>query len=110
MNATTATTATIHHPSCPRRGLPASAECILAGRHLLLITDHDVDHCAARHACLCGPEAAAEDQVILMERAPDTMLLDILAHADAAQGNYLGLKEGPVGRRLRALRLRGMGL
>jgi hypothetical protein len=67
----------IHHPSCPAR--------------------HLVDA-----ACLCGPEAAAEDAVILAERSPDTMLLDVVAHADHATGQASVSLSGPVGRRMAA--------
>lgn len=70
--------AQVHHPSCPVR---------LYG------------HLDDRPQCLCGPEAAAEDAVILAERTPDTMLLDIVAHADRAT-TYPSLMGGPVGRRL----------
>lgn len=64
----------IHHPSCPARG-------------------------STEACCLCGPEAAAEDLLILMERSPDTMLLDIVAHADLATLDQ-PLLAGPIGRRL----------
>lgn len=53
---------TVHHPSCPWRNEYAAVALDLA--------------------CLCGPEAAAEDAVILAERTPDTMLLDVVAHAE----------------------------
>lgn len=73
----------IHHPSCPARRL------VDAGGPYL------------DKACLCGPEAAAEDAVILAERTPDTMLLDVVAHADAATTELrAGWTQGPVGRRL----------
>lgn len=70
----------IHHPSCPARHLVDAGGPYLAG------------------ACLCGPEAAAEDAVI--ERTPATMLLDVVAHADAAVAHPLVMLAGPVGRRL----------
>jgi hypothetical protein len=57
-------TTTLHHPSCPQR--------------------HGADH-----GCLCGPETLAEDRVILMERDPDAMLLDVLAHAQVGYRHLL---------------------
>lgn len=80
--------ATIHHPACPSRGLPASAECVQAGRHLVLVGDHDIDHCAAQVACLCGPEAEAEDQLILQHRSVDAMVLDVFTHATQALNDF----------------------
>lgn len=78
---TWATSPFVHHPSCPQRHHPQAY-------------------------CLCGPEAAAEDRVILASRTPATMLLDVLAHADLATLDQ-PLLCGPVGRRLaRALGVR----
>lgn len=55
-------TTTVHHPSCPQRHDPT-------------------------YGCLCSPEARADDVLILMERSPDAMLLDVIAHAARAAGD-----------------------
>lgn len=75
---------TIHHPSCPARVLaeptiPRWCTCRTGTLH----------HLSTACVCICGPEAAAEDAVILAERTPDTMLLDVVAHADQAMGDWL---------------------
>lgn len=72
----------IHHPSCPARHLVDAGGPYLAD------------------ACLCGPEAAAEDAVILAERTPDTMLSDVLAHAALAMDGPSTMLPGPIGRRV----------
>lgn len=81
----------VHHPSCPARHLVDAGGPYLAS------------------ACLCGPEAVAEDAVLMAERTPDTMLLDVVAHADAAMAHPLD-RHGPVARRLILAQYRTAGL
>lgn len=80
-------TTTIHHPSCPQR--PAREQGENWGDRFA----------ATRPACLCGPEAAAEDALILSERTPDTMLLDIITHANGAHADWLDNTHRRGGRR-----------
>lgn len=82
---------TTHHPSCPAREhadrLARATQRPRSSGAALTITI--LERRLADAACLCGPEAAAEDQVILSERTADTMLLDVLAHAAAASSAWL---------------------
>lgn len=89
---------TIHHPSCPVRsaiGNPAycgywpykdHTDCA-SSIECQAVTVEDL-------ACLCGPEAAAEDRLILSERTPDAMLLDVLAHAQLAADDWKANRTG----------------
>jgi hypothetical protein len=59
--------------------------------------DAHPSYCACHSlACLCGPEAAAEDELILQHRSPDAMLLDVITHASQAA---LDWSDNATGRR-----------
>jgi hypothetical protein len=88
----------IHHPSCPAR-------CLEPSNCPDEVTGMPCNSCWSA-SCLCGPEAAAEDQLILQHRSVDAMLLDVIAHADAAVTKAWG--PGPIARRMRAVSRKGV--
>lgn len=85
----------------PDMGLACELPAGHAGDHVMDTGDGDGVWAWPNVSHLVGPEAEAEDLAILAVRSADGMLLDVVAHADAAAAHGL-TADGPIGRRVLA--------
>lgn len=84
------TTTTTHHPSCPVRQHQHTLDCPMTTVERSDATWDSIRSVEfdCQPACLCGPEAAAEDQLILQHRTADEAVLDVFTHVAQAMTDW----------------------